>query len=49
MIVTKTHFEELSSTTSVLWFRTIPNYFKKFIHLRSTRHLPKRKEQLLQH
>jgi hypothetical protein len=37
------------ATTSILWFQTIPYYFKKFVHLRSTRLLPKRKEQLLQH
>jgi hypothetical protein len=45
--VTKTHFEELSCDFYILWFHTIPNYLKKSVHLRSTSHLPKRKEQLL--
>jgi hypothetical protein len=47
VIITKTLLRNFHSMTSVLRFQTIPNYFKKFTHLRSTRHLPKRKEQLL--
>jgi hypothetical protein len=45
VIVTKTHSEELPCNG----FQNVPNYFKKFVHLRSTRHLIKKKEQLLQH
>jgi hypothetical protein len=49
VIVTKTHFEELSCNDLYTLISKIPNYFKKFIHLQSTRHLPKTKEKLLQH
>jgi hypothetical protein len=49
VIVTKTHFKDFCATTSILWYQTIPNYFNKFVHLRSIRHLPKSKEQFLQH
>jgi hypothetical protein len=46
VIVTQTYFEEISCNDlyiSRLWFKTIPNYFKQFFHLRRTRHLPKKK------
>jgi hypothetical protein len=47
MIVTKTHFEELSCSDLYTSISNSPK-FKKFVHLRRTRHLSKRKEQLLQ-
>jgi hypothetical protein len=49
VIVKKNTFWEVRATTYIIWFQTVPNYFKKFVHLHSTRHLSKRKEQLLQH
>jgi hypothetical protein len=49
VIVTTHILRSFHAMTSILWFQTLPNYFTKFVHLRSTRHLPKRKEQLLQH
>jgi hypothetical protein len=47
--VIKHILRKFCATTSILRFQTNPNYFKKFVHLWSIWHLPKRKEQLLQH
>jgi hypothetical protein len=49
VIVTKTHFEELLCNDFYSLISNNPKLLKKFAHLQSTRHLPKRKEKFLQH
>jgi hypothetical protein len=49
LIVTNTLLRNICATTPKLQFQTSQNYFKKVIHLRSTRHLPTKIKQLLQH
>jgi hypothetical protein len=49
VIVTKTHFEETSCNDFYTLISDSPKLLQEIRSSRSTRHLPKRKEQLLQH
>jgi hypothetical protein len=49
VIVTKTHFQDLSCNDFYSLILRNPKYCKKFVRAGSTEHLPKRRNQLLQH